>query len=137
MYTKKITYTDFDGQQRTEEFHFTLTQAECVELELLGKEGLDSYIRRIISSEDQVTILDIIKKVIMLAYGEKSPDGRKFYKNQQMRDEFAASEAYSALFMELLTNEDKAAEFMHGIAPKAEAQISDKPAINATASVVQ
>ena len=137
MFAKEITYTDFDGEKRTEKFHFNLTQAECIELEALGKGGLEGYIRRIISSDDQVEILNIIKKVILLAYGEKTADGKRFYKNQQMKDAFAASEAYSALFMELLSGADKASEFMREIAPKVEAPVSDKPAINVTASVVQ
>ena len=137
MFAKEITYTDFDGEKRTEKFYFNLTQAECIELEALGKGGLEGYIRRIISSDDQVEILNIIKKVILLAYGEKTADGKRFYKNQQMQDAFAASEAYSALFMELLSDADKASEFMREIAPKVEAPVSDKPAINVTASVVQ
>ena len=137
MFAKEITYTDFDGEKRTEKFYFNLTQAECIELEALGKGGLEGYIRRIISSDDQVEILNIIKKVILLAYGEKTADGKRFYKNQQMKDAFAASEAYSSLFMELLSDADKASEFMREIAPKVEAPVSDKPAINVTASVVQ
>lgn len=137
MFAKEITYTDFDGEKRTEKFYFNLTQAECIELEALGKGGLEGYIRRIISSDDQVEILNIIKKVILLAYGEKTADGKRFYKNQQMKDAFAASEAYSVLFMELLSDADKASEFMREIAPKVEAPVSDKPAINVTASVVQ
>lgn len=137
MFAKEIAYTDFDGEKRTEKFYFNLTQAECIELEALGKGGLEGYIRRIISSDDQVEILNIIKKVILLAYGEKTADGKRFYKNQQMKDAFAASEAYSALFMELLSDADKASEFMREIAPKAETPVSDKPAINVTASVVQ
>lgn len=137
MFAKEITYTDFDGEKRTEKFYFNLTQAECIELEALGKGGLEGYIRRIISSDDQVEILNIIKKVILLAYGEKTADGKRFYKNQQMKDAFAASEAYSALFMELLSDADKASEFMREIAPKIETPVSDKPAINVTASVVQ
>ena len=137
MFAKEITYTDFDGEKRTEKFYFNLTQAECIELEALGKGGLEGYIRRIISSDDQVEILNIIKKVILLAYGEKTADGKRFYKNQQMKDAFAASEAYSVLFMELLSDADKASEFMREIAPKIESQDSDKPSINVTASVVQ
>ena len=74
MFAKEITYTDFDGEKRTEKFYFNLTQAECIELEALGKGGLEGYIRRIISSDDQVEILNIIKKVILLAYGEKTAD---------------------------------------------------------------
>lgn len=137
MFAKEIPYTDFEGEKRTEKFYFNLTQAECIELEALGKGGLEGYIRRIISSDDQVEILNIIKKVILLAYGEKTADGKRFYKNQQMKDAFAASEAYSTLFMELLSDADKASEFMREIAPKVEAPVSDKPAINVTASVVQ
>lgn len=118
MLTKKITYVDFDGIERTDTFYFNLTAAECAELEASGKDGLESYLRRIIASEDMGEILTIIKKVILLAYGEKTPDGRRFIKNQELRDSFAATEAYSQLFMELMSDEKAAADFMNGIAPK-------------------
>lgn len=134
MIKKEISYTDFDGVYHEKEpFWFNLTTAECIELEAIGKGGLEGYIRRLISSDNQLEIVKIIKKVILMAYGEKSIDGTKFMKNDQIRDSFAATEAYSVLFTELLTNEEECSKFMNGIAPKT--KIPDKPETVQTTAV--
>ena len=62
-------------------------------------------------------IIETFKDIILRAYGEKSPDGRRFIKNQEVRDAFAQTEAYSNLFMELATDAKAASEFVNGIVP--------------------
>lgn len=118
MLKKTITYTDFNGDEVSEDFFFHLSKAELVELELSYKGGLQEAIKRIVAAEDGKAIIGEFKKIILGAYGERSADGRRFIKNQTLRDEFESTEAYSTLFMELVTDADKAAEFVRGIIPK-------------------
>lgn len=118
MLKKTITYTDFNGDEVSEDFFFHLSKAELVELELSYKGGLQEAIKRIVAADDGKAIIGEFKKIILGAYGERSPDGRRFIKNQTLRDEFESTEAYSTLFMELVTDADKAAEFVRGIIPK-------------------
>lgn len=117
MLKRSITYTDYNGGTRTEDFYFNLTQAEVTEMELSVDGGLVEMINRIVAAQDGKQIIATFKDIILRAYGEKSPDGKRFIKNQELRDAFAQTEAYSILFMELATNADAAAAFVNGIVP--------------------
>lgn len=117
MYAKSITYTDFDGNEQTETFYFNLTKAELVELEVSVDGGFAALLKSIAESSDGQTIIGYFKKIILMAYGKKSLDGRRFVKSQELRDEFEQMNAYSELFMELATNADSAALFMNSIVP--------------------
>lgn len=118
MLKKTISYTDFNGDDVSEDFYFHLSKAELVELELSYKGGLEAAIKRIVEAEDGKAIIAEFKKIILGSYGQRSEDGRRFIKNQTLRDEFESTEAYSTLFMELVTDAEKAAEFVRGIIPK-------------------
>lgn len=118
MLKKTIKYTDFNGNEVSEDFYFNLSQAEIVELETSHKGGLTESMQKIVAEEDNKAIVEEFKKIIMKAYGKRSPDGRRFIKNQEIRDEFESTEAYSVLFMEMLTDENAAAQFVNGIVPQ-------------------
>jgi hypothetical protein len=115
---KTITYKDFNGEEVREDFLFHLSKAELVELEASHEDGLAEAMQRIVDAKDNKAIVAEFKKIILQSIGMKSMDGRRFIKTQQMRDEFESSEAYSTLFMELLTDTGAAVEFMNGIIPE-------------------
>lgn len=117
MLKKTITYTDFNGNKRTEDFWFNLTKTELTEWELTSEGGLGNMIEKITKSNDNKQIIELFKTVVLKAYGEKSEDGRRFVKSQEIRDAFEQSAAYDELFMELLINETSAAEFINGLIP--------------------
>jgi hypothetical protein len=123
---KTIKYTDFNGEEMEEDFFFHLSKAELVELELSEKDGLSEALKKIVAAEDGKEIIRVFKTVLLGAYGKKSEDGRRFIKNQQLRDEFESSEAYSELFMEMLTNTDSAIDFINGIVPAGLAEEATK-----------
>jgi hypothetical protein len=114
---KTITYEDFNGETVSEEFFFHLSKAELVELELSHKGGLSEALKRIVEAEDGKGIVQEFKNIILSSYGQRSEDGKHFVKNQQLREEFESSEAYSSLFIELVTNTDAAIEFINGVVP--------------------
>lgn len=111
------TYTDFNGVERTEDFFFNLTEAELTEMELGVEGGMKGLLEKIIAEKNQKQIIEYFKNIVLMAYGEKSVDGRRFTKNDEIRDGFAPTEAYSMIFMELATDAEKAAEFINGIIP--------------------
>ena len=117
MIKKTITYTDYNDTVRTEDFYFNLSKAEIAEMELSKKGGLSEMIKRVIASQDTPEILKIFKELILKAYGEKSEDGKRFIKSEEMRNGFEQTEAYSNLFMELASDSDAAASFINGIIP--------------------
>ena len=133
MLKKTITYEDFNGNMRTEDFYFNLTKAELMEMEMGVKGGLAEMIQRIVAEQEAPAIMKIFKDLILKSYGRKDLDGKSFRKDQKIVDDFAQSNAYSELFMELATNADAAAAFVNGIMPKdidtskAKAQIPNFP----------
>lgn len=118
MLAKPITYTDFNGLERTETFYFNITKGEIAEMELTHPGGYLDYIERIIAAKDQKELTECFTQLILSAYGEKTEDGRHFKKSKEISDLFHTSEAYSELLMELLTDVDAASAFVNGIMPK-------------------
>lgn len=117
MLKKTIKYTDYNGVERTEDFYFNLNKAEIMEMQLTTVGGLDAYLKKIISAQDMPTLMRIFKDLVLKSYGIKSDDGRRFIKNEKLREEFEQTEAYSILYMELSTDADAAAAFVNGIIP--------------------
>jgi len=118
MLKKTITFTDYDDRERTEDFYFNLSKAELTEMELSTKGGLVKAIEAIVAAEDNKAIVEIFKDLIVKAHGVKSSDGRRFIKNDIVRNDFVQTEAYSVLFMELASDAKAAADFVNGITPK-------------------
>lgn len=119
MLKKTITYTDYNGVERTEDFYFNLSKAELMEMEMSTTGGLSEMIQKIVDTKDVPAIVAIFKDLVLKAYGEKSPDGKRFVKNDELREAFSQTEAYSELFMELATDAEAASAFMNGIVPVA------------------
>lgn len=117
MLKKIMTTTDYNGVERTEELYFNLSKAELMEMEMGTTGGLGAMIKKVIAAQDIPSIIKIFKELILKSYGVKSDDGRRFIKNDKLREEFSQTEAYSKLFMELATNSDEAINFVNGIIP--------------------
>lgn len=117
MLKKTITYKDYNGNERTEDFYFNLSKAEIMEMEMGITGGYSEMIQRIVNAQDAPSIIKIFKDLVLKAYGVKSADGKRFEKSEELSREFSQTEAYSILFMELATDADAAAKFVNGIVP--------------------
>jgi len=117
MLKKTVTYVDYNGMERTEDFYFNLSKAEVAEMELSVEGGFSKMLEEIVASKDNVRIVNLFKQMVLKAYGEKSADGRRFVKSEEISQAFAQTEAYSEIFMELALNTDAAAAFVNGIMP--------------------
>ena len=118
MIKKNISFTDYNGNQRSEDFSFNLTKAEIAEMELSTVGGLTQMLRGMIAAQDMPAIVKFVKELILKSYGKKSPDGKRFIKSEELSEEFMQTEAYSQLFMELATDADATAKFVNGILPE-------------------
>ena len=127
MLKRTISFEDFNGEQASEVYYFNLSKSELIELEVGYKAGLQAALTKIIEAEDRQALVTEFKKIILLAYGVKSEDGKRFVKNDQLREEFQQTAAYQQLFMELALDSDKAAEFINGVLPKDMTVPQDKP----------
>ena len=126
MIKKTITYEDYDGNKRTEDFYFNLSKPELIEMQTSEAGGLEKKIEKITQEQDLKKIIELMKEIIQKSYGVKSDDGKRFIKNQEVLDEFMQSEAYSELFMSLATDANAASDFINGILPKGLAEEAKK-----------
>lgn len=134
MLKKTIEYVDYNGVTRKEDHWFNLSKAELMEMELGTTGGFAEMIQKVINAQDTPSLIKIFKDLILQAYGEKSPDGKRFMKvvnGVRLADAFAESEAYVSLFMELATDADAATKFVNGIIPADVANEAAKSAIPA------
>lgn len=117
MFKKKITYTDYNGQERTEEFYFNLSKSEMIMLESTTPGGYAAMLQRIIDSKDNTSLMKMFTDLIKMSYGVKSEDGKHFIKNDQVVEDFLNSAAFDQMFTEFFTDENAAADFAKGIIP--------------------
>ena len=131
MLKKTITFEDYNGVKRTEDFYFNLSKAEVVEMEMSTSGGLAEMIQNIVKAEDSAAIIKIFKDLILKAYGEKSLDGKRFVKMDEngnpLYRKFMETEAFSELFMELATDAEAGAKFVNGIMPAEEVNKAQLP----------
>ena len=117
MLKKTVTYVDYNGVERTEDFYFNLSKAEVAEMEMSVEGGFSKMLEEIVKSNDNVRIVELFKQMVLKAYGEKSADGKRFIKSKELSEAFSQTEAYSEIFMELALDEKAAAAFVNGIMP--------------------
>lgn len=125
MLKKTITYVDYNGTERTEDFYFHLSKAEVTEMELSVNGGLAEAIEKIVNEKNAPMIIKTFKDLLLKTYGEKSPDGKRFIKSKELSEAFSQTEAYNQLFMELVTDGEAAGKFINGVLPA----VSNKSAI--------
>lgn len=118
MYKITEKYEDYNGVERTEDLYFHLSKAELMEMEMGTTGGLGEMIKNIIAAQDTPAIIKLFKNLVLKAYGIKSPDGKQFIKNDEIRTAFEQTEAYSQIFVRLATNAEEATKFVNGIVPK-------------------
>ena len=121
MWKETITYTDYFGEERTEDFRFNLSKAECAERQMkYAGGGYGEFLKKIVDAKDAEKIVEYFKQFLLDSYGEISPDGRRFIKSPELSKAFSETVAYSILYMKLATDDQFAADFVNGVVPKPE-----------------
>lgn len=119
MLVKRIKYLDYDGQTREADFYFNLNKAETIMwMTMTGEYTLDKVLLRLSEERNGRKIMEIFEDLIRRSYGRKSLDGLRFEKSEEIWKEFYQTEAYSELFVELVTDAQKAAAFVNAIIPQ-------------------
>lgn len=122
MWKETITYTDYFGEERTEDFRFNLSKAECAERQMkFAGGGYGEFLRKIVEAKDSEKIVEYFKQFLLDSYGEISQDGRRFIKSPELSKAFSETEAYSILYMKLATDDQFAADFVNGVIPNMDA----------------
>lgn len=113
-----ITYTDFDGDEVTEDVYFNLTKAELTEMELLSSGTLSDKLQAVAKKADPKEIMETFDWILGKAYGIRSADGKRFIKSAKAYAEFKETAAYSEIYMQLVTDAKAAANFINAVIPK-------------------
>lgn len=124
MLKKTITYTDYNGLERTEDFYFNISEAELAEMELSTTGGYGEMLKLIVATHDVPALAKIFKELVLASYGVKSADGKRFEKSKELSTAFSQTEAYVKLYMEMARDANKAADFVNAIIPS---HMSKKP----------
>ena len=115
MFIKTVKFEDLNGQEKKKECYFHFFESEIFEMELSEKGGFAETIYAMVRAEDTPTLTIILKDFILKAYGIKSPDGERFEKSPEISNAFSQTGAFSALYMELVTNDEAASEFINAL----------------------
>lgn len=118
MLIKRIGYDTYNGDHIEENFYFNLTKTEAMTLQVSKAGGFEQYLKTIIDAHSGKEIMDTVRNIILLAYGEKSPDGKHLMKSEEIRNNFECSPAYDELFIELVLDDKKMSEFVNALLPK-------------------
>lgn len=132
MLKKTITYVDYNGVQRTEDFYFNLSKAETLGYINSERGGIEEFITKVVKAEDNAKLWDIWSDFIARCYGEKSEDGRRFVKSKELSEAFMQTEAYSNLMIELLSDPDGnvASNFVNSVVADVEKDPNKKALID-------
>lgn len=118
MFSRDFEYTGYDGKPKKDTYWFNLSEAELYEIDLSSIRGFTGEMNKLLKEERTKEIVDAFKSIILGAVGTVSADGRKFIKNEEIREDFYRSKAYSQLFVELVSSGEKVAEFLKGAIPE-------------------
>lgn len=118
MIKETLTYTDYSGIKREEDFFFNLTQVEWMRVSAKCGGDIQAFIAKCVRDNDVSAMLEFIETLVQTAYGEKSPDGRKFNKGSDILESFIRTEAYNDFVISLFTDTNKAANFFNRLVPK-------------------
>lgn len=118
MFSREFEYTGYDGQPKKDTYWFNLTEAELYEIDLSSIRGFTGEMTKLLKEERTKEIVDSFKGIILGAVGSVSADGRKFIKNEEIKEDFYRSKAYSQLFVELVSSGEKLAEFLRAAIPE-------------------
>lgn len=117
MLKKEVNYTDFDGNEVKDVLWFHLNEIEIKEMDKDISGGLIKYMEKIIDTDNADALIDIFKDLMIRSYGIKTPDGKHFYKNDEIKNDFIHSAVFPKLYMEFITNTNAAVDFINGIVP--------------------
>lgn len=116
MIKKTITYEDYNGDEVTEDFYFNMTKLELAQADIEAG-GLQDALEKINATEDAKTAFELFQKIVLMTYGVKSEDGRRFIKTPELTQAFQESPAMSELIFGFLLDPEDAAAFIEGTLP--------------------
>lgn len=126
MLSRTFRFKGYDGKEHEETWWFNLSEDELYRMELTNLGGMNGMMNRLMRQEKPKEIVDMFEEIILGSVGERSLDGRKFMKKKksptdpwgEVAEDFRETPAYSQLFIELVSDGEKLADFLKGVIPE-------------------
>ena len=112
-----VNYKNFNGDVKSKDLYFDLRKRELLLWETQVPEGMHGILEKAIADGDSGTIARILDDLMLRGYGERSADGESFIKSDDIRKRFEQSAAYDQLFIDIMSDPKKAADFFNGMVP--------------------
>lgn len=128
MIKKIVKYEDFNGEEQTEELYFHLNKAEVTAMNFKAGD-IQQRLKMLLATGRRGAIIEWFEEIIIKSYGIKSEDGTQFIKSQEAIDRFKYSNAFSELFLDLVSNPTNAEEFIAGVIGKSAKDLKEVQAI--------
>lgn len=132
MQSVKVTYTNFFGEETEEKLHFHLSKGELMQMELQTP-PLSAKIAMVNGGDaSPMDAYKLLCEFVGAAYGERSEDGKRFFKDERSTKAFLASPAFDALLDKLSSDPKFSNGFLAGLFPsdimgKAQKLIEEHP----------
>jgi hypothetical protein len=131
VFKQNIKYTDFNGNERKEDFYFHLSTPEVIRIEAEIGEPIDIHTKKLADRLELAPLLAFMEKMILSSYGRKTTDGKSFHKSKELRDEFEYSQAYAEFFEMLIKNPELAQKFGQSVADNGKKKNQVQPQVAA------
>lgn len=141
MLKKDVEYVDFNDQKQNKVFYFHLSKTRMTDNMQELKTQLDECHAILAGDKRELTIpevqkiLDLIKRMVELSYGERSEDGQRFRQTKEVWEDFRYSAAYDKMLTDFMEKPETSMEFITALIPadlveQAQANIEARPQIS-------
>lgn len=116
MLKKRVKYEGFDGEIIEEDLYFNLTRMDLIELnDRYESKDMAAYMDKIVKEKNIKELYKVLKDIVLMAYGTKSEDGKRFIKNETVKKEFEESLAFAQLIEDFHETDTAMSDFVTGI----------------------
>lgn len=122
-----IQFENFDGETVSEDLYFHLNIKELQAMEEWPV-PLTKRIADLTNTQDGKKAFELMRDIIEAAYGERSKDGKRFVKNEEVLKNFTQGLAYDEVIIKFIDGSMNLAKFIEGLLPKKVFELAKKNA---------
>lgn len=122
-----IQFENFDGETVSEDLYFHLNIKELQAMEEWPV-PLTKRIADLTNTQDGKKAFELMRDIIEAAYGERSEDGKRFIKNEEVLKNFTQGLTYDEVIIKFIDGSMDLAKFIEGLLPKKVFELAKKNA---------
>lgn len=128
MLKRHITYEDYDGvtKEMDAEFHISKSEGAILSAKKINGMSYAEALQKMVNDQDMESMLKVFREMVIMAYGVRSEDGKRFVKDVgegvngiqfSAGRAFSQTPAFDELFMDILQEENGLVNFFNGVLP--------------------